>query len=448
MNHYHNPHPAMPFPNQQRPIQHQQPQYPQQHPQGYPQQPQYPQQQMPQQLQQPPYWATQQPGYHSGMQMPQNYPQQVPEQCMQMINTPQGQMVIDSRTGQVLGPVNQIQQPIQPRPMQNSQPFQGTLMSSSTGLVQPAQDRDGILPDNRYGNAGSLIKAKEAASRPEVMDVVEVPTFTPKATVSPKIKTLTTGYIPTYHSKPLTEAQTYRNSTWLVGATLESLASEVIEDAHAKDTEHLVWIQSGAVVQKFYKTSLVDKEAELYQTDIEKVYRAVKKIAPTINSRDDFVYFQAYNKWLTNAINTFLSIHMKDTSIDSFFDDFNDLIKFLIVDYDQLREQLVEHMTGILEGMVCDVKELRAVSDESPVPVISKDQSIISEHLTIVYIKIFSGEIGDDGSAAGLKVANKVIESIKALTGTSDFVLITLDRRFYRVTVMKDGEADIDCFRT
>lgn len=445
---YHNPHPQMPFPNQhpqQRPIHgHQFAQHPQQGFPQHPQQMQYPVQQAPQQV---PYYVTQTPGYQPGVPMQPQYPQQIPEQSIQMINTPQGQMYMDARTGQVIGPVNQMPQPpVQSRGMQHVAPFQGQPMVP-VQIMQPPQERGSSLPDNRYGNAGSLIKPKEAVNSSNVIDVVELPPSAPKPVPRPTVKTLTTGYIPTYHNKAFTEAQTCRKKTWLVGATLESLVSEVIEDAHTGDKEHLLWIQSGAVIEKFYKTTLIDKEAELYQTDIEKVYRAIKRIATTITSRDDFVYFQAYNKWLTQAINTFLSIHMKATSIDSFFDDFNDLIKFLIVDYDHLREQLVEHMAGILEGAMCDVKELRVVSEETPEPIISKDQSIISEHMTIVYVKMFSGEIGDDSTEAGVKVANKMIESIKVLLDKPDFILITLDRRFYRVTVMKDGDADINCIR-
>lgn len=449
-NPYQNPHPNMPVNQGPRPIQH-----------NVPQQQVFPQQMPPQQ--QTPYWATQHPGYQPGVPAP-GYPQQgmpqqqMPQQGMtqpglQLINTQNGVMIMDVYTGRIIGPYVPPQQaPVaQGRPPQ-AQPFQGQFMQPQ-GLPQPQEDVS-IFGDNRFSNAAGLVKPKEP--------VVEVQAQADKPLPKPKLKASSTGYIATYCNKPFTkeDAVFKDKDSGLIAASLDHLAFYIIDDAHDTDDKALLWIHSGVIINKYYNTSLLSHEKEMFQSNIEKVFRDVKKLQPTISNVNDEVYFQAYNKWLTRCINTFLKINIRDTVIDSFVDDFNDLIKFLILDYDLLRDGLIEYMAGVLESASLELEELRSVEGLPPEvgaseqaslvsaePSLKDNQSVVPERLHLVYLKLSSVEIGDDGTEAGLKIANKAISSIKELTGKSSFVLITLDHRFYRVTVMKDGEVNIECVR-
>ena len=365
----------------------------------------------------------------------------------QIVNTPQGAFYMDIRTGQLLGPVQQQgvmqnvhqthgqmrHQAVAPyHASHNQQGFNMGAATSNMDLEQPA--------DNRYGNANSLIKQRKEP----VVEVVATPV--PPVVERPKVKSrlAMVNYKPAYHNKPFTKDDISQYEESLIGPSLEHLIYGLIDTAHQQDNDSLVCVQSGIVVHKFFNTSTIDYETDLFQENIEFIYKALKRLLPEVRTQSNLVYFQAYNDWLTSCVNTFLSVKLEDTQIDSFADDFNDLIKYLIQSHEDVRDMLLDFMNEILAQARLDVEAIRN-EDESGEVNIPSTESIVPDRVNLAYVKLHSAEIGDDTSQTGLRVDTKLMVSLQAVIDEVEFILITLDRRVYRVTSKVGDTISIRC---
>lgn len=231
----------------------------------------------------------------------------------------------------------------------------------------------------------------------------------------------------------------------VIGESLYHVISGLINTAHTEERKELVWLQSGIIVRKFYDTSVKAFENDLFQGDVEAAHKVFKQRLPEIDNRSDVVYYQAYDKWITSAINDFLHFTVSGgLRIDSFAEDFAELLKHLSRTDGKFHSGLVDYMNLILSQSLLDVQSVREKDDEGN-PVVSDETAVLPDRVSLVYIKLLSSEIGDDSKAEGLTVASRLMSSLEESIGDPVFYMATLDRRIYKVSYMHDTTVNIEC---
>ncbi|MFW9601178.1 MAG: hypothetical protein ACMV1B_02530, partial [Prevotella sp.] len=357
-------------------------------------------------------------------------PVQGGQQDVVIMKGPQGPMYVNVRTGEVLGPV-QGQQNAFP----NNQRF-GSLQQSS--LEAPPH-----RSDNRYGSVQELIQPRST----QVQETKPPQVQTPPPPVQPKPSTGLPGvkFKPVKRSKPFEEQELHKEEKSLVGRSLQELITSMISEAHEQADEKLMWYQSGIVIKEYFDTTVKSFEDDLFQGDIEAISRVLKTILQQVESRKDYVFYQAYDKWITSSINDLLSVTMKDSvRIDSFALDFEDLMTHLKSVDEFQSKTVIGYMNDIMAQSKTDILALREKA-EGEEPVICDSCAAVPERYSLLYVKLLSEEIGDDGSVDGVKTATKLMESLESLIDEQIFYMVTMDRRVYKVLYMSQSIVNIKC---
>jgi hypothetical protein len=397
--HYANPHPNQP--PQQAPVQpyHQQqpqmspqqfqPQMPmqQQYPQEYPQQfsPQYPQQ-FPQQ-------------FH--LQMPQQFvPQQFPQQFQQQPQNPPG-MSTTSR------------------------------FTSSPATVQQTVNQ-GLNENSRYTNMTNSPPPQDESGMPAVFTVKPK---TNKMRNNEKFKLLCS----TTEVKP-TSLICVPNvlATDCLQESLESL----IEDAYKEPGNKAASVRSIIVAHNFYRVDISEQLKQLLSGDVKSLYKGLKTLYKEAPDKYAVCAYECIDDLLTERINDYLAINgKKPVTIDSFYSDFNELLKVLRNDEDDL-EDLEELLLLYLNAYV---KDMSISFENTNKPEVC---STIAEPLSGVYVDKHVLELGIEGlSDSFVKLEdtppnvflNSLINvSCKALN-TKEFLMATLDRSIYKCAINEAG---------
>lgn len=403
-------------------------------PGGYPQQAMYAHQ--PQQGMYP-----QQPVY----QQPQQHRQPGSGQDLRVMNTPQGLMMVDAISGQILGPVQQQQQnpsmmgysrSVAPNnPIPSTQRF-GT--PGTTGSFDNQEPRN----DNRYGALKQLIAQPPAQQE---AFIVEEPAVKAVKEVKEVCMLPGVNFNATPKLKGFTPEELHSEESSLVGGSLQEVITTLISIAHGPDKNQTVWHQSGIVLNEFYDTSVKTFEDDLFQSDPSAVHKVVINRLKQVKTRADLVYFEKYNKWLTEAINSFLESNMKEkVSIDSFSTDFVDLVNHISDNSPLVCKALLGMLGEMLEQAKIDVTAVRCETDDGG-PVLSNNSAVVPERVSLVYIKLLAVEMGDNGTEEGVKTASLLMDSIIKLTEEDMFYMITMDRKVYKVTTKVGAGVTLTC---
>lgn len=197
----------------------------------------------------------------------------------------------------------------------------------------------------------------------------------------------------------------------------------------------LVIIAQSKLVDSFYDTSLRSQVGELFQRDIESVYRFMKQAVDNLTTRSDIVFMSEYNQWLTDQVNDTLRVLMPlPASIDSFVEDFNDL-KFALGDKRTPKEELgtiYEELRTRLNKMLVTIEEEHAKEE---IPENHGNPVHLVEKTNIVFCKLMSTELWQDGVPDKEPSGNRLISSLADFQKEDIFYLFTLDKVVYKVTV-------------
>jgi hypothetical protein len=157
-----------------------------------------------------------------------------------------------------------------------------------------------------------------------------------------------------------------------------------------------------------------------------------------VTALEDAVFLSQFDLWITQHTNDWLNRHNGDLHIDSFSQDFEDLVMALrrqTLDHD---ERLMEHLRQTLGKAASDVHALQ----NSPSPERTDEQKerdaltmYLPHHGFMVFVRATSTALGDDGSSKGLEKMQKVMKSLRQCIGNKvKFEVFTADRRMYSVS--------------
>lgn len=220
---------------------------------------------------------------------------------------------------------------------------------------------------------------------------------------------------------------------------------ELYEQSFNDETRSkLVIIGHCRIVDTFYDTSLRSAVNELFQKDIESVYRFMKQAVDNLTTRADVVFMSEYNQWLTDQVNDILRVLMPmAATIDSFVEDFNDL-KFALGDKRTPKEELstiYEELRDRLNNMMITIDEEHAKEE---IPENHGNPLHIVEKVNIVFCKLMSTELWQDGVPDKDPTGNRLISSLADFQEDDIFYLFTLDKVVYKVTINLNSVVMVD----
>jgi hypothetical protein len=375
--------------------------------------------------------------------------------------TQNGPMFFDRVTGQHLFP-QQLQQMLQsqsqmsPRfgnfnagfqqpyptgmtPMFNQQPPAGPRLTGSQ-VFDPNQTFS--VPDNRYGDPGRDVTIVQQP-QPEKADmrVTTNPSSvkqTEKPKSPPKTKLLST---PANLSKftvrqhPFTETEVVQVDMNVDGYGFSAVLSQLYDQSVAPDIELRKTLIVGhcRLQEPYYQTSMEGMEESIFAPDVEDVYRKMHDIIGGAITRGDIVFFTEYNRWLTDHVNDWLKVlDHKNTKIDSFYDDFNDLKKHLgdrVTDNPELGTIYAELCKNLRNALLVCRDKPNTKSEEVENPTCIR----LTDMIHIAYTKLLSIELWKDGIPDEGRLGNRLVSSMLPHVDNSIFYICTADKVIYKV---------------
>jgi hypothetical protein len=406
------------------------------YPQGNPQYPQYPNQPM------PPQYPNRQ--FNNPPMQPQypNYPPQMPPQFPnQYPNQPIPPQYPNQYPPQQFPPQypNQYPQqiPNQPFPPQYQQNNRSVVNGGRfTSQEQPQQF-------NQYGNP-----AVNRYVNPQTQDIDSDSTkaipFNVKITSSKfrdneKIKLNTiTSEVNTNHIK-LVEGV-------LASACLQENIESLIESAYdVSETETLkpITIRNFITNHSFYRIDINDTINDILKDDVKYLYKASKMAYKEISSVYGICVLEKLDDILTERVNDYIAITSNNSiSIDSFISDFNDLLKIIRTEEEDLAEKLIEYLDSFIKDININLNSV-----DKPT-----GYTVLTEPVTIVYLDKHILETGlENIGETFVKLErtpsntflNSLLNSSYSATAKQEFLLVTIDKTVFKCYVDEDNNAYI-----
>jgi hypothetical protein len=224
----------------------------------------------------------------------------------------------------------------------------------------------------------------------------------------------------------------------MLGMGLDEVSHDLIRAAHGDKVQYRAIGTPYYWCEVFFNTRMSELAETFFQSDVKALYRSVKMITQEVTALEDAVFLSQFDLWITQHTNDWLNRHNGDLHIDSFSQDFEDLVMALrrqTLDHD---ERLMEHLRQTLGKAASDVHALQ----NSPSPERTDEQKerdaltmYLPHHGFMVFVRATSTALGDDGSSKGLEKMQKVMKSLRQCIGNKvKFEVFTADRRMYSVS--------------
>lgn len=410
---------------------------------------------MPNNIQQPMYPNPQQmpPGY-----MPQgNYPQMPPNQPYPgMLNQPFGanpyqpslyQQQIDPRVAQ-WQQMQQMQQLQQMQRMQQQPPG------------YPPQQLNNAYPayDNRFGSTANSAVTNNTITQAEQQNVFnrfidqgdkqvssneELPAAAMKQFICSVNKGFKFNGNDTIELNSVTEVYKAEYLAKCEEVAVFNSKQECFEDI----VEQYLTNKDKFVITKKYITTTrvfnnIDFNKDFYSLDVKNLYKALKAKFKETTNRSTAVSLLEYDASITELVNDYLSTLDFEVSIDSFKDDFNDLLKVLR----NQTEDEEDNLNAYINNYLTKCQEAHLIVSEA----LSEDEiktSVFVAPITVVFIPRITVELGiENVGEKTLEVVNhsnnNTIRSLAFLINKeqqeSVFYLVTMDRNTFKLKVKDD----------
>lgn len=399
---------------------------------------------------------------------PTMYPQQMQpqmqqpmqQQMPQVVMTPQGPAMM-TPNGLVLIPMQQQMQGQQP--MQGGMiPMQGGMMPQHGGMMTPGQfPQQQYQPNNqsvvasRFGQPSTAIEPmtnfqpsdnnRYGTPQQQIVPQAEVeePIRPPLFTVKPMIHKFSGN--DKFKMNVITEALKANNVVYeeghLASDCLEENVEVVIEKAFQGDTTPMLTVRDTIVNNIFHRVDLKEFVTSLVEMPPKEMYKTFKAKYGELTDKHQINVLNTINTSFTDVINDFLAVNsVVGISIESFYTDFNDLLKAIRNSEETLEEDLLDYLAGYLDDM-----KLALTNTEK-----SETATHLTEMVSIAYLDRHVLETGLEGLGNHFvqindALPNAFIKSIAAevisKVSKQEFLLVTLDKSIFKF--MASTAADV-----
>ena len=368
---------------------------------------------------------------HGGMNMQPNMNAQPAPLVMPngMVVLPNG-MVVTQQQAAALMQANGMQ-PNMNQGM-NMQPNMGRFGNSNQtvtgGISSPGFEQD-TGGDSRFQQTKSM--GGEAMEQPVIAPSVFSVNVDKNIKFEGNDKVILTSFIEEVKPSQIN----YNSDNFTVTDCFEEAVESVIETANTGDNK-LITVQNLVVTNSFFKTVDQDKFNEyILENDIKTMYKTLKKAFPTLTNKYDVNLFNTFDTMLTDYINDYVKVNASiDISIDSFMSDFNDLLKVIRNNEEELEDQLVEYMNKFISSIKNNLSIIKSSTegDEDKAKI-----TYIPESYTMCYIDKMSYELGISHAPSQFaKVEDNVVNVFMKSLGkavcskldTNNFYMVTIDK--------------------
>lgn len=422
------------------------------------------------------------PGQVMYPQQPQQ--QQVPQQQMQLpqvmmtpqgpaMVTPQGLVSISMQQFQQIQQQMQMMQMQQPQMQQPMMPMQGMMpgmgmMATHGGMPQQQQVPQQYVPQqqfptnnqsvvqSRFGQPSTTMEstsiqstdsnryatyqspqAQLQAQQQQVHHQGEEPTGPLLFTVTPVVHKFTGN--DKFKMNVVTEAIKANQVNYVDGHLacdcLEENVECVIEQAFKEEVTPLVTVRNYIVNNNFWRVDLKETMDLLLKSTIKELYKTFKSAYSKVTDKSQINVLNTVNTMLTDTINDFLAVNsVSMISIESFYTDFNDLLKVVR----NTEEDLEEDLLSYLNGYVGDMK--LALNSTAKTP----NATQVTEMVSIAYLDrhvLETGmeELDKNFAQVDDSIANAFVKSLAAeiiaKISKQEFLLVTMDKSVFKFMV-------------
>lgn len=233
--------------------------------------------------------------------------------------------------------------------------------------------------------------------------------------------------------KNITHSLTVSHNDEVVSTdTLESLIEYTVKNYYNNLTEAnktYVYVQKGLVSNKVYGCTNKQLNEVLFNDSAKTVYRTMSsKDTLDLKSKQDLVYVSMFNNIMTNIINEYLYVTKGNgLRIDSFVDDFNNLLKHLRDTEAFMEDDLLDFLTEYINDIKGDKVTLEEESKFLTIPV----------RTTIVYVNLLSEELNIFDSDSNKKY---LFESVANIVDDLTFYIVTADNVIHKCFCKDDDD--------
>lgn len=332
---------------------------------------------------------------------------------------------------------------------QNVNRFGNTMQAINTGLSITSTENSGM--DSRYRQTSS--DSKESQIYQSAKENRMVPT-----SFMVNIKNgITFGNnkkvkLNTFIDEIKSSSIRYINDGLYILNCFEEAINEIIEYSIDKEKadNKVASVQQFIVTKSFYKTSGQDNFNNIINdSNIKSVYKMLKKEFQETNNKYDINLLNTFDTLLTDYVNDFVKINANiDVSIDSFMSDFNDLLKVIRDNEEDLEDSLTAYMNKIIvdikENIDIATKANENVNEDEHLPVV-----YLPESCSVCYVDKFSYELGIEDAPDMFALVEDIIPN-KFITSLSNeifdklkcnnFYLVTIDRFIVKLETSISGK--------
>lgn len=219
--------------------------------------------------------------------------------------------------------------------------------------------------------------------------------------------------------------------TLMITDCLDELLEQTIENTVNHERAPAALIATGVVEMIYHKASQPKYVGDLFQADVKSVYKAFKTHLAAVNNRYDLVYLSAINDFLTETANDVLyPILGTYPMIDSFTDDFNELLRSLRNNCSaEVEDLFVERINDVLKKTAANFplsEELSKVDDEEAASKEAPQRALIPAPMQVICLNYISIELGTQDNLANM------------LSGLTDMIdghvayVCTIDKTVYK----------------
>jgi len=216
----------------------------------------------------------------------------------------------------------------------------------------------------------------------------------------------------------------------------EEVIETIIEETNKQSTIPFISYQNFILSNNLYNVSFKEKIKEIFsQSNVKYIYKDLKNLYKEINNNYDYYAFNFINELLTSYINEFLQIifYEENISIDSFIEDFNELLKYIRNNTEEIEDELINY----LNNKFIQINEINDIIKNED------NKLIISEMYEIVYLNRLEEEFGLEvlSNNKYINIPNvppnefilSLVKVMKEKYNINEFYIVTLNRKIFKL---------------
>lgn len=368
---------------------------------------------------------------------PQGPMMQTPQGYIPVMQTPQGFIPVQQGMINQM-PMNQGQYPNQPMFPQQQPQLANT--GRFTGGAQSAQQP--------FTNDNNVQPGRFTSPSVQQEQVIEEETITIPIPFTVKPIQQKRGINQNVKLTVMTTEVKSNNICKFEGVASSDCFSEVIEslieDTYAQENNKLISCRNFVVSNLFYKVDMNDFINELYSGDIKSFYKLIKTTYKDAKDKYEVNLLDTIDTIFTDKVNDYIATTTgENIFIDSFINDFNDLLKVLRnFETEFLEDNLLEYMNKYIKNTY---EYCAKIKDEE-----NSKVCVVPEPYVISYLDKHTLEIGLESlSNRFIRLEdtppnvflNSLAMSVCEAMEIREFILVTMNKSIFKVIV--DDESNV-----